>query len=39
MGLNVYDMIPRGEYMGLNVHVIRKCIGSKVSLIVNGPHV
>jgi hypothetical protein len=26
MGLNVYDMTPRGAYMGLNVHVMGKCI-------------
>jgi hypothetical protein len=33
MGLNVYDMTPRGTYMGLNVHVI------VVRLITKGPHV
>jgi hypothetical protein len=39
MGLNVYDMTPRGEYMGINTHVMCKCIINMVILIVEGPHV
>jgi hypothetical protein len=34
-----YDMTPRGAYMGLNVHVMCKCICNRVVLIINGPHV
>jgi hypothetical protein len=39
MGLNVYDMTPRGAHMGLNVHVMRKYICNRVRIIVKGPHV
>jgi hypothetical protein len=39
MGLNVYDMTPGGEYMGLNLHVMCKYICNKVILMVKGPHV
>jgi hypothetical protein len=39
MGINVYDITPRGAYMGLNVHVMCKYICNRVDLIVKGPHV
>jgi hypothetical protein len=26
MGLNVYDMTPKGAYMGSKVHLMGKCI-------------
>ena len=40
IGLNVYDMIPRGGvYMGLNVHVMCKYMCNRVGLIVKEPHV
>jgi hypothetical protein len=37
--INVYDMTPRGEYMGLNVHVMRKYICNMVILVIKGPYV
>jgi hypothetical protein len=39
IGINVYDMTPKGGYMGLNVHVMCKYICNRVGLIVKGPHV
>jgi hypothetical protein len=37
--INVYDMIPRGAYMGINVHVMCKYICNRVNLVIEGPHV
>jgi hypothetical protein len=37
--LIVYDMTPRGAYMGINVHLMWKYICNRLGLVVKGPHV